>query len=52
MTLSTIPAHAADETTFPVEEASIAGLEAAYLSGRTTARAVMQAHLERIAAYD
>jgi len=35
-----------------VEEASIAGLEAAYLSRRTTARAVTQAHLDRIQAYD
>ena len=33
-------------------EASIAGLLAAYTSGQTTARAVAQAHLDRIAAYD
>ena len=37
---------------FPVDEATIAAIEAAYLSGRTTARAVIQAHLDRIAAYD
>jgi Asp-tRNA(Asn)/Glu-tRNA(Gln) amidotransferase A subunit family amidase len=37
---------------FPVEEVSIADLEAAYLAGRVTARAVTQAHLDRIAAYD
>lgn len=37
---------------FPVVEASIAGLEAAYMSGQTTAHAVIQAHLDRIAAYD
>jgi amidase len=37
---------------FPVEETSIAALEAAYRSGRTTARAVTQAHLNRIVAYD
>ena len=37
---------------FHVEEVSIANLEAAYLTGRTTARAVTQAHLDRIAAYD
>jgi amidase len=37
---------------FPVEEATIADIEAAYLSDRTTARAVTQAHLDRIAAYD
>jgi amidase len=37
---------------FPVVEASVAGLEAAYLSGQITARAITQAHLDRIAAYD
>jgi amidase len=37
---------------FPIEEVSVADLEAAYLAGRTTARAVIQAHLDRIAAYD
>jgi amidase len=37
---------------FPVVEASIADLEAAYISGQTTVRAVTQAHLDRIAAYD
>jgi amidase len=37
---------------FPVEEASIEQLQAAYLSGKTTAREVVQAHLDRIAAYD
>jgi Asp-tRNA(Asn)/Glu-tRNA(Gln) amidotransferase A subunit family amidase len=35
-----------------VEEVSIAELEAAYISGRTTAHAVTQAHLDRINAYD
>jgi len=35
-----------------IEEATIADLEAAYISGRTTARAVTQAHLDRIEAYD
>jgi Asp-tRNA(Asn)/Glu-tRNA(Gln) amidotransferase A subunit family amidase len=43
---------AAQEAPFPVEEASIASLEAAYLAGRTTAHAVVQSHLDRIAAYD
>jgi len=43
---------AADGTGFPVEEASVTGLEAAYLSGQTTAHAVTQAYLDRIAAYD
>lgn len=42
----------AQSSAFPVEEASIVDLEAAYLAGRTTARAVTQAHLDRIAAYD
>jgi amidase len=37
---------------FPVEEATVADLEAAFLAGRTTARAVIQAHLDRIAAFD
>jgi amidase len=35
-----------------VVEASIADLQAAYLSGRITAHAIAQAHLDRIAAYD
>ena len=35
-----------------VVEVTIADLEAAYLSGRTTARAIAQAHLDRITAYD
>jgi amidase len=37
---------------YPIEETSIAGLEAAYLSGQTTAHAVTQAYLDRIEAYD
>jgi len=37
---------------FPVEETSIGVLEAAYRSNQTTARAVTQFHLDRIAAYD
>jgi amidase len=45
------PAHG-QAGAFPIEEASVAALEAAYLAGRTTARAVTQAHLDRIAAYD
>jgi len=36
----------------PTVEASIADLEAAYVSGQTTARAVTQAYLDRIEAYD
>jgi len=35
-----------------IEEATVADLQAAYLAGRTTARAVIAAHLDRIAAYD
>jgi Asp-tRNA(Asn)/Glu-tRNA(Gln) amidotransferase A subunit family amidase len=37
---------------FPIEEATIADLQTAYVSGRTTAVSVCQAHLDRIAAYD
>src|SRR5215471_10245863 len=37
---------------FPIEEATIAALNAAYVSGRATAVSVCQAHLDRIAAYD
>jgi len=43
--------HAAPAS-FPVEEATIAGIQAAYLSGKTTAHEVTQAYLDRIAAYD
>ena len=42
----------AQTSTFSVEEATISDLHAAYLAGRTTTRAVIQAHLDRIAAYD
>ena len=42
----------AQVVSFPVEETSIVALKAAYRSGRATARAVTQAHLDRIAAYD
>jgi len=41
--------HAAD---FPVDETSIAQLQAAYVSGTTTVHEVTQAYLNRIAAYD
>lgn len=37
---------------FPIEETTIAEVHAAYLSGRATAREVVQAHLDRITAYD
>ena len=43
---------AAQKVAFPVEEASIPTLEAAYLAGHTTVHEVVQAHLDRIAAYD
>ena len=46
------PLGAAEGEAFPVEEASIASLEAAYLTGQITAHAVTQAYLDRIAAYD
>jgi amidase len=41
-----------ERTAIPVEEASITSIEFAYLSRQTTARAVTQAYLNRIAAYD
>lgn len=37
---------------YPVDETTIAQLQAAYLAGTTTAHAVTQAYLDRIAAYD
>ncbi len=37
---------------FPIEEITIAQLHAAYLEGKTAAREVTEAYLERIAAYD
>jgi hypothetical protein len=43
---------AAQKVHFPVEEASISSLETAYLAGRTTVHEVVQAHLDRIVAYD
>ncbi len=42
----------AADAVYPVEEASIAGVEAAYPSGHTTAHAMTQAYPDRIAAYD
>jgi amidase len=45
------PAHA-QVSDGAIAEATIADLEAAYAAGRTTVRAVTQAHLDRIAAYD
>ena len=38
--------------TFPIEETTIARLQAAYRAGKTTAREVTQAYLDRIASYD
>ena len=53
LVLSIFPGILAAQTLpFPVEEASIASLEAAYLAGRTTVHEVVQSHLDRIAAYD
>jgi amidase len=37
---------------FPIEETTIAGLHAAYVSGGATAVSVCRAHLERSTAYD
>src|SRR6185503_5744014 len=42
----------AAQSPFKVEEKSIAEIHAAYRAGSTTARAVTQAFLDRIAAYD
>ena len=42
----------AEAGAFPVEEVSVTDLLAAYLAGKTTARGVTQAHLDRIDAYD
>src|SRR5205809_314684 len=43
----------ADKTSpIAVEEATIADLHAAYTSGRATVRGVLEAYLDRIAAYD
>jgi amidase len=47
-----LPLIGTEDSGFNVDEASIAGLQASYRSGKTTARAVIQAHLDRIAAYD
>ncbi len=45
-------APAASAQQFDVMEATIAGTQAALQSGKTTCRAVVQAYLDRIAAYD
>jgi amidase len=45
-------AIAASRAEIAIEEIAIADLQSAYLAGRTTAREVVQAHLDRIAAYD
>jgi len=47
-----LPLDATEGPGFKVEETSIAGLEIAYHSGQTTAHAVTQSYLNRIAAYD
>ncbi len=39
-------------STYPVEEATVESLHAAYRAGTTTAVEVVQAHLDRIAAFD
>ena len=38
--------------TFPIEETTIAQLQTAYRAGKTTAREVTQAYLDRVASYD
>ncbi len=47
-----VPACAGPAGPFEVRETSIAQLHAALRTGRTTCRAAVQAHLDRIAAYD
>src|SRR5262249_42074867 len=37
---------------FPIEETTIAELQAAYLDSKTTAREITQAYINRILAYD
>lgn len=44
--------NASKTTAFAIEEATIADIHSAYRDARITARAVTQAHLDRIAAYD
>ena len=46
------PARAADPAPVEVEEATLATLQEAMASGRTTSRAIVQAHLDRIARVD
>ncbi len=50
--LSVLPAHARKPSAFNVVGATIAETQAAILSGRTTCRAVVEAYLARIRAYD
>jgi amidase len=45
-------ALAASAAPFPIEETTIATLQAAYVSARVTAVSVCHAHLDRIAAFD
>jgi amidase len=44
-------AMAASAAPFPIQETTIAALQAAYVSGRATAVSVCHAHLDRIAAF-
>ena len=43
---------AASAAPFPIQETTIAALQAAYVSGRVTAVSVCRTHLDRIAAFD
>ena len=43
---------AASAAPFPIQETTIAALQAAYVSGRVTAVSVCHALLDRIAAFD
>ena len=45
-------ASTVEAATFPIEKTTIVQLQAAYRAGKTTAREVTQAYLDRIASYD
>src|SRR6185369_10631881 len=47
-----VAALAVQAATFPVEEASIASIQSAYLRGEVSAHEIVAAYLARIAAYD
>jgi len=50
--ISLVGSQALSAAPFPVEETTIRQIHAAYLAGETTARAITQAYIDRIVAYD